>query len=114
LHYFDSRTESDPKPASSNLVSYAYHHWSRHPYVRGGYHCPTANTVHLHKDLVEPLEEKLFFAGEGTSTSYGTIQAAHATGIRTADEVLRANGIHEMKGKGRNDRKYKKSFNSKL
>lgn len=69
-----------------------YQHWSKHPYIRGGYHCPTVNSVQSHKHLAEPLEGKLFFAGEATCwTTAGEVQAALATGERAANEVFAAN-----------------------
>jgi monoamine oxidase len=41
--------------------------------------------------LAEPLDARLFFAGEATSTEfYSTAHGAHLTGIETAREVARS------------------------
>ena len=71
-----------------------YYHWSKHPFVRGGYSSPTAHAYGLRQELANPLEDRVFFAGEATSLrSCATVPTAIETGIRAAEEVCRARAM---------------------
>ncbi|XP_031557786.1 polyamine oxidase 3-like [Actinia tenebrosa] len=84
-------TDADPKPATNNFISFVYEHWSRHPYVRGGYSTQTVDTYGLKQHLSAPVEGRLFFAGEATSLMLNaTVQSAIGTGMRAAREVCEA------------------------
>ena len=68
-------------------MDFVYYHWSRHPYVRGGYTAPTAHAFGLRRVLAEPIG-RLFFAGEATNPRVSaTVQSAIETGERAAREV---------------------------
>ncbi len=66
--------------------------WDRDPFSRGSYvHVPLGASVEDHDALAEPVEDRLFFAGDATSRSYpGTMEGALREGQRAARECLRA------------------------
>lgn len=75
-------------------MSFVYEHWSRHPYIRGGYSTQTANAYGLKKHLAAQVGGRLFFAGEATNERVSaTVQSAIETGVRAAREVCEAAGI---------------------
>lgn len=70
----------------------AWHHdWSRDPFARGAYSYVLAGGMHAAQALAQPVEGRLFFAGEATCAppSNGTLEGAVASGRRAAREVLR-------------------------
>ena len=75
-------------------MDFVYFHWSNHPYIRGGYTSPTAHAYEFRRVLASPVDDRLFFAGEATSSrSCSTVPTAIETGTRAADEVCCADGI---------------------
>ena len=62
------------------------------PYARGGYAVLTPGAADVPERLARPIGERLFFAGEHTSTTgfLGTVHGAIATGERAAEEASRA------------------------
>ena len=83
------RTDLNPHPASDSYLDYVYYHWSKHPFIRGGYSSPTVYAHGLRDELARPVEERLFFAGEATSvTACATVHTAMETGLRAAREVF--------------------------
>lgn len=67
--------------------------WSRHPYVRGAYSYPIIGTypssgLSMREILAQPVNNKLFFAGEATSNDHAaTVHGALESGARAADEI---------------------------
>ncbi|XP_001627682.2 lysine-specific histone demethylase 1A isoform X1 [Nematostella vectensis] len=84
-------SHGNPRPASQCFMSCVYYHWSKHPYVRGGYSASSAHAYGMRRELAKPISGRLFFAGEATHvTNPATVQAAIETGRRAASEVFRA------------------------
>ena len=73
-----------------HLRAFATTAWGSDPDVLGGYSCALAGKAHLRALLAQPLEERLFFAGEACSLhAYGTAHGAAETGIAAAEAVAR-------------------------
>ena len=76
-------------------MDYVYYHWSKHPFIRGGYSSPTVHAYGLRHELGCPVDDRLFFAGEATSvTGCATVHTAMETGLRAAHEVC--NRVHRV------------------
>jgi monoamine oxidase len=81
-----------PRVASRSFEDGFVADWGADPYVRGLYSYPTLHTTEADRAaLAEPLNRKVFFAGEATDTAghSGTVHGAMETGRRAADEILR-------------------------
>jgi monoamine oxidase len=67
--------------------------WASDPWALGAYSAARPGCAHLRARLSEPLDERVFFAGEACSLDYfGTINGAWQTGLaaaRAAHRVLR-------------------------
>ena len=73
--------------------------WGNDPDILGGYSCALAGQAHLRPLLAEPLEGRLFFAGEACSLhAYGTVHGAAATGIAAAEHVAKQRGRRPAPG----------------
>jgi monoamine oxidase len=67
------------------------HDWHDDPFTRGAYTYVPVNALEAQQVLAQPVESKLFFAGEATSVGHiGTVHGAIQSGQRAAAEVLRA------------------------
>ncbi|MDP1988392.1 FAD-dependent oxidoreductase, partial [Phenylobacterium sp.] len=65
--------------------------WSQDPWALGAYSHALPGCAKARQVLAEPVEGRLFFAGEATSThAFSTAHGAWETGLRAADEVLAA------------------------
>ncbi|MGH6817184.1 MAG: flavin monoamine oxidase family protein, partial [Methylovirgula sp.] len=64
--------------------------WSADPFARGAYSYPTPESDAAVDLLLEPIDGKLFFAGEGIykGEATGTVEAALATGKTAAKRML--------------------------
>jgi monoamine oxidase len=63
--------------------------WSRDPYSRGGYSIAMPGRAHLRHELARPIAPRLRLAGEACEIhSYGTVNAAYASGRRAAAAAL--------------------------
>lgn len=63
--------------------------WSRDPCSRGGYSIAMPGRAHLRHELGRPVAPRLRFAGEACELqSYGTVNAAYASGRRAAAAAL--------------------------
>jgi monoamine oxidase len=70
------------------LASYC-HDWGSDPFSRGAYSYLAVNGLEAQRALARPLDETLFFAGEGVSVGHvGTVHGAIDTGQRAAKEIL--------------------------
>ena len=74
------------------LLHWDYHNWQMDPFARGAYSYLGVGGVEAQKRFAEPVENKLFFAGEATHTEgeLGTVLAAVESGKRAAREVLQS------------------------
>jgi monoamine oxidase len=68
------------------------HDWHGDPFCRGGYSYITVGGLQAEAQLAQSLDETLFFAGEATNTEghIGTVHGAIASGIRAAQEIIKA------------------------
>jgi len=64
--------------------------WGADPLIRGGWSYPSLSGVGQKEVLAEPVNQKLFFAGEATNTNghSGTIHGAMESAYRAAIEIL--------------------------
>jgi len=66
-----------------------WHNWDRDPYARGAYTYRSVGAADAPRALAKPERHTLFFAGEATDSTGGTVEAALASGRRAARQVLR-------------------------
>ena len=65
------------------------HNWRDDPFTRGAYAYVSVNGLEQQRVLAQPVENKLFFAGEATSIGHiGTVHGAIQSGQRAAREIL--------------------------
>ncbi len=93
----DLAKENLKQAFGADIVTHVVGHnvtaWRGDPWVRGAYSAALPGQAAQRPRLAEPLDGRLFFAGEATSPeSYSTAHGAHLTGIDTAYEVARALG----------------------
>ncbi|MHA1151834.1 MAG: flavin monoamine oxidase family protein [Alphaproteobacteria bacterium] len=93
----DLARENLKKAFGADIVRHVVGHnvtaWRGDPWVRGAYSAALPGQASQRPRLAEPLDGRLFFAGEATSTeSYSTAHGAHLTGIDTAYKVARTLG----------------------
>jgi monoamine oxidase len=74
------------------LIGSHTHNWHADPFARGAYSYVTVGAMGAVRALAAPVEDTLFFAGEGTNSDghTGTVHGAIATGRRAAREILRS------------------------
>ena len=64
--------------------------WSRDPFALGAFSAAAPGGQGGRKTLMEPVRERLFFAGEAVhETLWGTVGGAWESGERAADAALR-------------------------
>jgi monoamine oxidase len=62
--------------------------WSTEPWTLGSWACPLPGQAHQRDNLRRPVDERLYFAGEGTVYGgQGTCHGAYESGIRAAKEI---------------------------
>jgi monoamine oxidase len=67
------------------------HDWATDPFSRGAYSYVPVNGLEAQRVLSQPIDNKLFFAGEATCKGHiGTVHGAIQSGQRAAAEVLQA------------------------
>jgi len=68
-----------------------YHDWTGDPFSCGAYSYLAAGALDARRDLAQPVDGTLFFAGEATASpgKEGTVHGAIASGLRAADEAGR-------------------------
>ena len=63
--------------------------WGRDPLARGSYSYALPGHAEARGQLAEPIEDRIFFAGEACSkTSFSTAHGAYLTGMAAADAIL--------------------------
>lgn len=73
----------------SELVRAHYHDWQADPYARGAYSYLRVNGGDARERLAEPVDGRLFFAGEASvPEDGGTVAGALDSGYRAAAQVL--------------------------
>ncbi len=77
---------------AAELQGCYYHDWEHDPFSRGAYSYVRVGGGAARAALAQPLAGTLFFAGEATDTENeaGTVTGALDSGIRAANELLRA------------------------
>jgi monoamine oxidase len=75
---------------AANLLKTLHVDWSRQPFIRTGYSSPRVGQVFtIGKELNEPFQGRLFFAGEHTRTDhFGYMEGAIRSGERAARMLL--------------------------
>jgi monoamine oxidase len=67
------------------------HLWGTDPFARGSYSFALPDCADARAVLTEPIDERLFFAGEACSThDFSTAHGAFHTGVAAADSVIAA------------------------
>lgn len=81
----------------SRLKPAAASRWFLDPFARGSYSYARVGHAEARAALAEPIDGRLFFAGEATSLhDFSTAHGAYRTGVRAADEAsatLRCNAL---------------------
>ena len=68
--------------------------WSDNPFVRGAFATASPGKQAARKTLMEPLQGKLYFAGEAINeTNWGSVGGAWESGSRAAEAILRKLGV---------------------
>jgi monoamine oxidase len=77
---------------AAELQGCYYHDWEHDPFSRGAYSYVRVGGSAARAALAQPLQGTLFFAGEATDTENesGTVTGALHSGLRAANELLRA------------------------
>ena len=65
------------------------HRWGTDPFSRGSYSYASPGKADCRAALAEPVDERLFFAGEACSLAdFSTVHGAFATGVAAADAII--------------------------
>lgn len=63
--------------------------WCGDPHILGGYSCARPGSADARRVLAEPIDEKIYLAGEAVHPDwYSTVQGAHLTGIDAATKIV--------------------------
>ena len=82
-----------PARLAALLDAWAWHDWQRDPFSRGAYAYVMPGGVTAQKALSRPIEDTLYFAGEGTEPDEtGTVSGALASGRRAARQWRTSHG----------------------
>ena len=78
------------KSLASETRKLASHDWRKDPYSRGAYSYVPVGAMNCSKEMTDPVEDTLFFAGEHTDTTghWGTVHGALRSGLRASQQVL--------------------------
>ena len=84
--------EGDVSNLRAHLLGSHTYNWARDQHVLGAYSYIPVNGLVLPSLLGAPIAETLFFAGEATATDaqMGTVFGAFESGLRAANELLKA------------------------
>ncbi|HVV15463.1 MAG TPA: NAD(P)/FAD-dependent oxidoreductase [Candidatus Paceibacterota bacterium] len=74
----------------SELKHFRVINWSADPYAKGAYSYAKPSTAAAKTELLEPIDNKIFFAGEALyqGREAATVEAALATGLDAANKIL--------------------------
>lgn len=72
------------------LLNIFYHNWMADPFARGAYSSILVGGIEAYQNLANPIENRLFFAGEAMEFGgySGTVNGAVLSGIRAGKAVL--------------------------
>jgi monoamine oxidase len=78
----------------NELITSKIVNWATDPYARGAYSYTTPESGAAIEELLKPIDDKLFFAGEGVYQGEmgGTVEAALASGKEVASKILTYRG----------------------
>jgi monoamine oxidase len=84
--------ELEPIPLREALKSSHVSNWTADPYSAGGYSYEVINGRQLISQMKQPLEDTVYFAGEGLfdGAQIGTVEGALYSGRETAHQVISA------------------------
>ncbi len=93
----DLAKENLERAFGTDIVKHVVRHnvtaWRGDPWVRGAYSAALPGQAHQRACLAEPLDERLYFAGEAASPDFfSTTHGAHLTGIRAARAAAKSLG----------------------
>lgn len=77
--------------ASASYIDHYFKDWSKEPFVRGAYSFPKVESHPKVRTIIaEPVENRLFFAGEATNHNghHATVHGAAETGLREIKRIL--------------------------
>ena len=80
-------------PELRNIITCSYvFNWSNYDETLGAYSFPTPASVSARKLLNTPLDDTIYFSGEGLydGAYSGTVEAAFSSGSKTAAAVIRS------------------------
>src|SRR6266568_172276 len=84
----------------TQLIRCATHDWQTDPFACGAYSYVPAGALNTVLNLILPVKDTLYFAGEHTDTTghWGTVHAAMRSGLRAADQILQSARaqVHEL------------------
>jgi monoamine oxidase len=94
LHSLAYVFKTDISFLKQNLVASTITNWLTDPFAYGAYSYATVETTQAKKILNQPVSDTLYFAGEALyeGVEMGTIEAALASGIATARNILQQTG----------------------
>ncbi len=81
------------KPITDHLLAYRLVRWDDNPFTRGAYsNHPVGVTSGEREVLAQPIDDRLFFAGEAACTSgnYATVHGAIESGQQVAHQIRQA------------------------
>lgn len=83
--------KTTPAVLREELANYKIINWANEPFVKGGYSYNTLHSEEAKKILIQPVDNKIYFAGEAVSKSesQGTVESALQSGDDVADLVLK-------------------------
>jgi monoamine oxidase len=68
--------------------------WGTHPYVGGAWAYPEPGALTARSDVAEPVDDRLWFAGEATSqAAAGTVHGAYQSGLDGAELIAESLGL---------------------
>lgn len=77
------------KEIGDQLTGFNFHNWQKDTFALGAYSYVPVNGLASQGLLAEPLDDRLYFAGEAASIGHiGTVHGAMQTGYRAAEEIL--------------------------
>ncbi len=90
MHHLKIIYGNDIPSPSAYLIT----RWGKDPYARGSYSYPSiGSSIKDYKNLAAPVANRLFFAGEATSsTDPSTVHGAYLSGVAAAELIIHRSG----------------------
>lgn len=78
--------------ATTSFLDAIVQDWTTHPFIRGAYSYSTVGMGDARKTAAQPIDNKLFFAGEAMNLNghHQTVHGAAESGLREVENILRA------------------------